>query len=100
MHEIDIVQVIPVGHENALTGRRLARMLGVNQRTVREMISKARKRTAIINMQDGAGYFLPTEDDVYMVKRWFRQESHRKKEIERGLRGARKFLEDMGDFDV
>lgn len=99
MNEIDIVQVIPIGHENAVTGLRLAKMLGTSQREVRRMISKSRKKNAIINMQDGKGYFLPTEDDVYMVKRWFRQEAHRKKEIEKGLRGAKKFLKEMGIDD-
>lgn len=99
MNEIDIVQVIPVGHENAVTGRRLAQMLGIKQRDVRRLISKARKDHVIINLQDGEGYFLPDTNETCHVHRWFNQESSRLRELDESLRGARKFLDNVGGIE-
>ena len=50
----DIMELIPFGRENAVKGRKLAEMLGVDERTVREMVTKERnKGSVIINVGGG-----------------------------------------------
>lgn len=58
---MNIADVIPKGKKNAVKGSLLATMLGVDERTVREMVVKARNDGAIILNQGGGnnGYFIP-----------------------------------------
>lgn len=57
----NIVDYIPVGHENAISRKELARKTGLTDRILRKEIEKARETTCICNMSDGAGYYIPTE---------------------------------------
>lgn len=61
---VDILSLIPVGRENAVTRKQLADQTGLNDRTVRELIEKARWTTAVINLQDGHGYYQPDASDL------------------------------------
>jgi hypothetical protein len=85
--KINIVDYIPVGHENAISRKELSRKTGLTDRILRKEIEKARETTCICNMSDGAGYYIPT--DLSEVELFIRQESARGKSVFRNLRGAR-----------
>lgn len=78
--EVDIVKYIPFGRENAIGRAELAMKVGCSDRTMRDLINTARKREVIVNIQNGSGYYRPTENDVGEVK------------IFSGLQPVRKFL--------
>lgn len=92
--KINIVSYISEGHASASTESDLSRWTGLSTRAVRIAISKARRETVILNMQDGKGYFLPSKDgdEDYLVDEWIRQEENRLKQHALALRGARNFV--------
>ena len=71
-----VVDMIPVGKKNAITREKLARLLGTNDRTARELVRKAREYGyIIINEQDGRGYY--RTDDLDMMERQYKQDTRR-----------------------
>ena len=60
---MNIADYIPYGRENAVTREQLMMLTGMPDRAVREAIAQARRDTVILNLQDGNGYYRPTEDD-------------------------------------
>lgn len=89
---IDITKSIPKGHKKAKTSSILAYELGIPEREVRNLISKARQTTIILNMQDGMGYFIPTVKDRDLCERWLKQEESRLKKHALSLRSVRKLM--------
>ena len=87
---IDILQFIPIGKENAITRRELVDRTGLPDRTVRELISQARRKHPIANFQDGTGYYLPTEKSE--VIEFLNQETHRARSIFWSIKGCRDWL--------
>lgn len=86
---MSIEELIPFGHEHAVTRKELCRKTGFSDRTVRELIGRARRDCCIINLQDGAGYFRPTEQEKELVKRFYDQERARAKMTLWAIRGAK-----------
>ena len=60
---MNIADFIPVGKENAISRSRLVKLTGLSDRIVRDMIALERRNTAILNLQNGAGYYIPSESD-------------------------------------
>lgn len=89
---MDIINLIPRGQANAVTRRELCELTGWNDRKVREAIFQARRDHLILNLQDGNGYFRPTEDESHLVKRFYEQEMKRLKSIGWALKPAREWL--------
>jgi biotin operon repressor len=87
---MNILDYIPKGKDNAVTRERLCSLTGMNDRAVREMISQARREAVIINLQNGDGYYIPT--DRAEIERYVRQETARLKSIGWSLKAARKAL--------
>ena len=56
-----ITDFIPYGKENAVSREYLANMTGLDDRTVRELIEKARKDVPIISLKKG--YYLPLVEE-------------------------------------
>ena len=92
MKNINIINYIPFGRENAISRKGLCIKTGLSDRSMRELINKARKKDVIINLQNGGGYYRPTKEDKVDVEKFKRQEENRAKEIFRGLQPVRKFL--------
>jgi len=90
---MNIVDYIPVGKENAITGERLRLLTGLTDRKIRNEIAIARRETCIINNQDGRGYYQPSNKDE--VKRYIYQEEHRAKSILYSLNGAKKYYREL-----
>ncbi len=90
--DIDIVKYIPFGKENAISRDKLVAATGCSDRTMRDLINKARKRVVIINIQNGSGYYRPTDEDKEEVLKFKKQEENRAKDIFSNLQPVRKFL--------
>lgn len=89
-----ITDYIGHGRENAVTRSRLAEITGLGDRTIRELISQARRDTVIINLQNGKGYYLAT--DTEEINRFVEQETARLKSIGWSLKAARAQLGETG----
>lgn len=93
---MNIIDYIPYGKENAIRRSSLVMLTGMNDRAVRSAISKARRETPILNMQDGSGYYRPTQNDVDELKHFVSQEESRAKSIFFSLKAARKAVKRLG----
>lgn len=91
---MSILDYIPVGHANAVTSRDISRWAGITTREARRQISVARRDTVILNMQDGMGYFIPNDEEGYLVNEWVKQEESRLKVHAMSLRSARRWVKD------
>jgi len=90
---MNIIDYIPKGKDNAITREELVKLTGFTDRIIREQISQARRDTAIINNQDGRGYYKPSDREE--IERYIKQESSRAKSIFWCLRGAKKALKEV-----
>lgn len=99
---MDIVDYIPTGHDNGVTMRDLESLTGFSNRDIRKHISQARKEgTIILNLQDGNGYFKPTNDEADYVRKFMKQEHSRAMDVLISLNSAKAWLSDSerGVFD-
>lgn len=94
---MNISEFIPVGKENAISRSQLVKLTGLSDRIVRDMIALERRNTAILNLQNGAGYYIPSESDRADIERYVRQEEARAKSIFWSLRGAKTALRKCGN---
>lgn len=90
---MNITNYIPKGKENAITRKDLCKITGLSDRNVRERISQARRETVIINLQNGKGYYQPTE--AAEIEQFVRQETARLKSIGWSLKAARNALKEV-----
>lgn len=96
---IDITGYIPVGSRNAIRREMLSSITGLSDRKMRAAIHYARRNTAILNLSDGDGYFIPDLDDPVDRKaliRFVRQEERRLRSIAWALYACRKILREHG----
>lgn len=87
---MNIIDYIPRGHDNAIHSSVLCSVLDISPRQVREAVSQAMlDGNVILNLQDGNGYFVPTESERGLVEQYIRQEEHRAKTNLAKLKAAR-----------
>ena len=89
---MNIINLIPYGKNNATTRTRLCELTKLSDRKIRDMIADARRDNAIINTQDGKGYYRPLPTDKKQVEQYIKQEQHRAKAIFYSLKGASEWL--------
>lgn len=91
----DITNFIPRGRENAVRRETLRTMLNMPDRTVRQMIEKARREgEIIINLGSGEGYYI--SDDPADIEKQLRMNNSRAMAIlvqQRTLRNKLRELE-------
>ena len=87
-----IIDYIPIGRENAISRRMLCNITGLPDRQMRKEIERTRQQYAILNSQDGSGYYQPSAEEKPLVERWIRQERHRSQQIGNSTLGAEKWL--------
>ena len=81
----DIIAYLPIGTDSRpVTRQELVTMMGVDDRAVREEIRRAKKEYPIINV--GNGYYIADDPDDPNLKAYILQETHRIREISKGLR--------------
>ena len=105
MTEITIADLIPEGHDNAITHKLLtAKCIRHGlipayakdaDRQMRQLLHEAKLNTSIVNLQDGEGYFRPTKDDMELLLIYVRQEKARLRNVARPLRYTEKLLADF-----
>ena len=86
------VDYIPDGHENAVSRQYLRDMTGMSDRSMR--IDLKASRELVLNLQDGKGYFRPSESEDGLVRAYIRQEESRIREIQKTVRKAKSYLHD------
>jgi len=87
-----IINLIPYGKNNATTRTRLCELTKLSDRKIRDLIADARRDNAIINTQDGKGYYRPLPSDIDAVRQYLSQEEHRAKSIFWAMKGAKEWL--------
>ena len=90
MKTCDVTDWVPYGHDNAITLAELVYLSDMSERTIRDCIAKS--RDLIINLQDGKGYFKPTEEERHLVEEWRAQMRSRIRELSHRDRQANKWL--------
>ena len=103
---ITIVDLIPVGRENAISRNDLTRKcikcgliekftsLNSADRTMRKLVSKARVDYTILNLNNGNGYYRVSKDDLQDLQRYIKQEDGRAKASFKNTTMAKKLYED------
>lgn len=94
-NDVNIIDYIPTGKDNGVTRRQLCIQTGLSDRIVRKLISLERRKTVIINEQNGNGYYIPGAEDIRELQLYCRQEENRAKSIFWSLRAARKALKEV-----
>ena len=99
-----IADLIPVGRENAIGRKTLVALCVANRlvaddvidkdRTMRQLIQKARIDYVILNLSNGDGYYRASKDDVQDLQRYIRLEEKRAKAAFRNLKKAKALYED------
>ena len=87
------INLIPYGKQNAIKRSRLADLWKCSDREMRQAVAKLRKDEPILNLQDGSGYFRPTQEELGEVKSFLAQEIHRAKSIQDSVKGLLVWLE-------
>lgn len=88
---MNITDYIPYGQGRAISRKALCQATGLDDRTVREAISKARRDVVILSAENG-GYYQPTEEESKEVAKWLKQETNRAKSIFWSMKGARRWM--------
>ena len=101
---MNISELIPEGYDNAISLKLITEKAvhfglvkpSINaSRLTRNLIHNARRNEAILNLQDGRGYFKPTLDDYDKLSQYLQQERNRIVGIAIEISHATKLLEDM-----
>lgn len=86
----DIIDLIPFGHENAISRKRLCSRTGLNDRDIRRAIGELNETGAVI-LNRGEGYFqYDAETDRYYLEHYLAIENGRIRTLNRKLRKMRK----------
>lgn len=92
---MDIKDYLVKGHANPTPAVDIALVIGVDERTVREMIGKARDNGDVILRSGGTpgGYFLPDmPGDLEYLKAFVAEEESRRSKVSRRISPAKTML--------
>ena len=93
---VNIREYIPEGKENAVSRKVLAKRTGLEDRAIRDLISRNNKDNTvapIINLGNGQGYFIATKDDREAVRRYCSQELSRIRETRQKIKNIQEWYE-------
>lgn len=86
----EFIDLIPVGHENAISRDRLSQLSGMNDRDIRRKITELNESGEVI-LNLGTGYFrFNPETDRYYMEFYLAVEKGRIRTLSRKLRKMRK----------
>lgn len=99
---MNILDYIPEGHENAVTLNYLIGVTGYKGRDIRAYIEKNNLEgdTPIVNLMDGAGYFIPTKEETECLKRYIMSEKSRARKLEKKIRNFERYLSNIGQEEM
>lgn len=85
-----LIEMIPVGHENAISRERLCYLTGMSDRDIRRAIGELNEAGNVI-LNRGKGYFrYDAETDRYYLQNYLAVEQGRVRTLNRKLRKMRK----------
>lgn len=93
---------LETGRNNPVRRIFLSMMCRMKDRAMRNAMHEAKKHMPIINLSNGAGYFIPDmndETDIRLLVRYVQQEESRIRKTEEALTGAKKALRSC-DIDL
>lgn len=94
---MSIIDIIPLGAENAISRAELAEKSGMSDRRMRLEIQRERDNgELILNSQDGKGYFRATADDLDHIQRQYKQDTARAMAILKRRKAMREILKAAG----
>lgn len=91
---MEIINFIPYGKANAVSRYELSHSIGLSDRKVRLLISKAREEHVILSLENGKGYYQPTAADYPELRKFINREESRAKSVFASLKKARALRED------
>ena len=89
-----LTELIPTGKANAIPMKILAELLDVNERTLRQLVQKAREQGAPICSEcegSNSGYYMPA--DPQEAESYFKQQHSRIKSARAALNGVTEYLQ-------
>lgn len=90
---MELMDLLGVGRETAITRRELCMKMGLSDRMVRREIERARNEgVLIVNAQDGEGYYI--SEDVVELRRQYQANFHRAMSILRQQKHLRMKIEE------
>lgn len=96
---MNIIEYIPMGHDNPISRAELYYRTGIDDREIRDAIRAARKAGEII-ISDAAGYFrYKDESDLPYLRGYYAKERARAFSCLENLMPMKAFLEENGDAD-
>lgn len=94
---MNILEFIPVGKENAVSRHLLCQTIKLSDRKMRKLIEEAREKgEIIINLQDGSGYYRPSDDDIDEIEAQYKINNSRAMSILVQQKPMRKVLKEAG----
>lgn len=95
----ELVNLIPVGRDNAINRWTLKAKAGLSDRKCRKLIQEAKEHGEIIvNLQDGRGYFRPDEEDITNISKQYHQNLSRMISLSKQQKTLRKILKAAGQL--
>lgn len=86
-----VSEYLRIGEENAILQNDLSRIIGIDKRTLRELIAEERKKICICSKGGvKGGYWLPK--DAFEARAFLKQELSREKSIRDSLAGTFKYI--------
>lgn len=89
---MNIVDYIPYGSDHPVTRQELVNRTGLGDREVRRAISEARIMFPIINLSNGRGYYIATDNNDIEAKRFYRQELSRIRSLRKNLDAVKEII--------
>lgn len=96
---MEILDYIPIGSQNAVGRKHLAKVTGLGDRAFRNAMHKARCKIPVVNLSDGKGYFIPDmndQSDQNKLLLFVRQEESRIRESQKVVDTAKRTLRNCG----
>ena len=81
---MNLLDYIPIGNKNPISRETLVYITGLDDRAVRNEIKRLKAEYPIVNI--GQGYYIADDPDDPDLEAYIRQETHRIREISKGLR--------------
>lgn len=100
---MNVLDYIPEGHDSAVSLNQLQKRIGFSTREIRKAIELCNcdsDTPPVVNLMDGAGYFVPTEDEVDSVRQYIISEKSRARKIERKVRKLEKYLSNINQLEM
>ncbi len=94
----DVYHALRVGKRNAISRAELIATTGYKDRRIREAIESLRHTKAILNLDQGDGYYIPESNTQgrHEAALWIRKQNTRMRSMKAATRGAERFIGTIG----